>query len=263
MDVIVMAGGIPGRGDPLYPITLGGFKAMLEINGKPMIQWVLDALSSAPSIQRVAVVGLPPITALDCEKPLIMLSDSGEMVENVRQGVVELTRGCPETAKVLIISADLPAVTSEMIEWMAAGVEESDHELYGFVIDRKVMETMDKDERRVFAHLKDAEVCLGDASCLQAAFANRPDHPLWQKLVEARRSPTRQAALLGYDVLFLLMLRQLTLKEAEASIDRRLGVNARGIPCPYPELGLDVDRPHDVEMIRDLLAERTLQSEKE
>lgn len=256
MDVIVMAGGVPGREDPLYTITQGGYKAMLEVAGKPMIQWVLDALSKAPSVQRVAVVGLPPLTALDCEKPVIMLANTGEMVENVRAGAVELAKQNSNSNKVLIISADIPALKAEMIEWLISRIEESDHDLYGFVLNRKDLEAMNCGEQRAFAHLKDAEVCLADAAGLLTSFAAQVEHPLWQKLIEARKSPTRQAALLGYDVLFLLMLRQLKLKEAEAAINRRLGVNATAIPCPYPELALDVDRPRDLEILNDLLAKR-------
>ena len=47
MDAIVTAGGIPQPGEPLYEYTLGASKAMLDVVGKPMIQWVLDALEGA------------------------------------------------------------------------------------------------------------------------------------------------------------------------------------------------------------------------
>jgi NDP-sugar pyrophosphorylase family protein len=40
---------------------------MVDIAGKPMIQWVLDALSGCTAIQHVTVVGLPPYTNLYCE----------------------------------------------------------------------------------------------------------------------------------------------------------------------------------------------------
>lgn len=263
MDVIVPAGGIPERGDPLYAVTQGGYKAMLDIAGKPMIQWVLNALSQAPSVQRVAVVGLPPITALDCEKPLIMLPDLGDMVENVRSAALELAHTDASAQKALVISTDLPAITAEMIEWLIARVEESDHDLYGFVIERSLLEALDRDEHRIFAHLKDTEVCLADVAGLKTAFAGCTDHPLWQQLAEARKSPMRQAAILGYDVLFLLTLRQQSIEEAQDAVNRRLKVDGHITLCPYPELALDVDRPHQVEDLRDYLAGRLLPVDKE
>ncbi len=57
MDAIVTAGGIPLPEDPLYPYTEGHSKAMLEIAGKPMIQWVLDALSASSKVENVILIG--------------------------------------------------------------------------------------------------------------------------------------------------------------------------------------------------------------
>ena len=57
MDAIVLAGGTPKPGEPLYPYTGGMPKAMLEICEKPMIQWVLDALSDSESVDNVIIVG--------------------------------------------------------------------------------------------------------------------------------------------------------------------------------------------------------------
>ena len=44
MDAIVTAGGIPRPEDPLYTYSHGDSKALIDVAGKPMIQWVLDAL---------------------------------------------------------------------------------------------------------------------------------------------------------------------------------------------------------------------------
>ncbi len=48
MDAIVIAGGVPTPVEPLYPYTQGKPKALLDLCGKPMIQWVLDALEGKP-----------------------------------------------------------------------------------------------------------------------------------------------------------------------------------------------------------------------
>ena len=50
MDAIVIAGGVPKPEDPLYEYTQGQPKALLDIAGKSMVQWVLDALAEADSI---------------------------------------------------------------------------------------------------------------------------------------------------------------------------------------------------------------------
>ena len=60
MDAILTAGGIPQPEDPLYTYTNGDSKALLDMAGKPMIQWVLDALSDAKHVDNVIVIGLSP-----------------------------------------------------------------------------------------------------------------------------------------------------------------------------------------------------------
>ncbi len=43
---------------PLYPYCNGLPKAMIPIGDKPMIQWVLDALAAAKTINRIVMIGL-------------------------------------------------------------------------------------------------------------------------------------------------------------------------------------------------------------
>jgi NDP-sugar pyrophosphorylase family protein len=69
MDALVLAGGIPQPGEPLYEFTQGKPKALLDISGKPMVQWVLDALSQARSIDRVVVVSLEEDSGLNVRSP--------------------------------------------------------------------------------------------------------------------------------------------------------------------------------------------------
>ncbi len=69
MDAIVLAGGIPLPEETLYPYTRGHPKAMLDLAGKPMIQWVLDALSESTTIENVIITGLTEKSGVACKKP--------------------------------------------------------------------------------------------------------------------------------------------------------------------------------------------------
>jgi NDP-sugar pyrophosphorylase family protein len=80
MDAIILAGGIPQPEDPLYSYTNGDAKALVDIAGKPMIQWVLDALSGAKHVDNVIIVGLSPKNRLKSKKPLYYLSNQGRML---------------------------------------------------------------------------------------------------------------------------------------------------------------------------------------
>lgn len=53
MNVLILAAGYATR---LYPLTLTKAKPLLEVGGKPMIEWVLDNLAGVPEIETVYVV---------------------------------------------------------------------------------------------------------------------------------------------------------------------------------------------------------------
>src|SRR5579862_716004 len=53
MNVLILAAGYATR---LYPLTLTKAKPLLEVAGKPMIEWVLDNLAPIPDIETVFVV---------------------------------------------------------------------------------------------------------------------------------------------------------------------------------------------------------------
>lgn len=53
MNILILAAGYATR---LYPLTLNKAKPLLEVAGKPMIEWVLDNLAPIPDIENVYVV---------------------------------------------------------------------------------------------------------------------------------------------------------------------------------------------------------------
>ena len=53
MNVLILAAGYATR---LYPLTLTKPKPLLEVAGKPMIEWVLDNLAPIPEVKTVYVV---------------------------------------------------------------------------------------------------------------------------------------------------------------------------------------------------------------
>lgn len=253
MNVIVTAGGEIQPKHPLYAVSHGGLKAMMDVVGKPMVQWVLDALGKSDNVDRVVVVGLPPETSLDCARPLTLLPDEGDMFSNVRAGAREMMQSAPGESHVLLASADIPTLRSEIVDWLICQCQDQEQDIYYTVIERGTMDRQFPGARRSYTRLKDLELCGGDLHCFRLAAAME-DGPAWKRLHAARKGPLRQASLLGYDTLFFLMLRQLNLKAAEESISKRLGLQGRAVLSPYAEIGMDVDKPAELDIVSDYLS---------
>jgi NDP-sugar pyrophosphorylase family protein len=58
MDCLIMAGGRPSIDDSLYRYSKGRPKALINIAGKAMIAWILEAMIDAKSIESIIVVGI-------------------------------------------------------------------------------------------------------------------------------------------------------------------------------------------------------------
>jgi GTP:adenosylcobinamide-phosphate guanylyltransferase len=255
MDAIVTAGGIPEPEDVLYPYTQGQPKALLDICGKPMVQWVLDALSGAETIDNVVVIGLEANAKLTCAKPLAFMPSQGGMLDNIRKGVMKVLEINPQAQFVLLVSSDIPAITPEMVDWAVSAALETDEDVYYNLITREVMEARFPTSKRSYVRLKDMEVCGGDMNVIQSKMVTENDE-IWEKIIASRKNAFKQAALLGYDTLLLLLFRLITLEGAVKKVTRRLNLSGRAILSPYAEIGMDVDKPHQLEIMRADLAKR-------
>ncbi|NPV56775.1 MAG: NTP transferase domain-containing protein [Anaerolineae bacterium] len=248
MDALITAGGIPAPADPLYPYTHGEAKSLLPLAGKPVVQWVLDAVSACDDIDNILIVGLQPDNTLGTSNKTHYLANQGDLITNIRMGLLELSRISPQEPYALLISGDTPGITAAMLDWMIAQVKTQPHEFYYPVVERRRMEARYPGSRRTFLRFKDIEVCGGDVMALNKTLANKT-MPRIQQLVSARKQPLRQAAMIGFDILLLLALRQLTLAGAVRRICPRLGVDGIAIPAPYAEMAMDIDKPYQLELL--------------
>ncbi len=255
MDAIVAAGGIPEPGDPLYEYTQGGPKALLDVAGKPMVQWVLDALDEANLVERVVLIGLSPDSGISCDKVSAFIPNQGDMLDNIRAGMEKVIKLNPEAQLMLTVSADIPAITGEMVDWLVETAMQTDDDIYYSVITREVMEARYPNSKRSYTHLKDAEVCGGDMNVVHARMVTAEEE-VWERILAARKNVFKQASLIGFSTLLLLLIRRLNLESGIARVSKRLNLRGRVIFNPYAEVGMDIDKPHQLEILRKDLAQQ-------
>ena len=130
MDAVLLAGGVPQEEDLLYSITLGRPKALIDVAGKAMAQWVLDALTAAPSVTGITVMGIGAGEGLSSSKITSHLSDQGSMLGNSLAGIEAVVSANPEVRQVLMVGCDIPLLTSEMVESLVALTADATVEIY-------------------------------------------------------------------------------------------------------------------------------------
>ncbi|MBC7878883.1 MAG: nucleotidyltransferase family protein [Anaerolineales bacterium] len=255
MDAIVTAGGIPHPGDPLYTYSNGNSKALIDIAGKPMIQWVLDALSDSKKVDNVIVIGLSSKSGLTCKKPLHYVSNQGRMLANIVTGVKKSIELNKKSEYVLIVSSDIPTIKGEMVDWLINTAMQTKDDLYYGVCPREVMEARFPTSHRTYTKLKDMEVCGADVNIFHVNQVTQ-NLDTWEALIGNRKSPLRQAAVIGWDTLFQLFTRQITLQGLAERASERIGIKGRAIIWSQAEPCMDIDKPHQLELMREDFASR-------
>jgi GTP:adenosylcobinamide-phosphate guanylyltransferase len=256
MDAIVTAGGIPLPEEPLYEVTQGNLKALVDVAGKPMVQWVLDALTECESVDNVIIVGLTDKSGLKCGKKMYFVSNQGRMVENLQAGAKKVLEVNPQGEYVLVVSSDIPAITGGMVDWVVRTAMETRLDVYYNVIQRETMEKRFPGSKRTWTHFKEMDVCGGDMNVGRIKTIVADDTDMWVKITDSRKSPLKQAALIGFGTAFLLLTGRLTLQKAAENISKRLKITGKVMVCPYAEVGMDVDKPHQLEIMREDLKKR-------
>ncbi|GAB4452020.1 MAG: NTP transferase domain-containing protein [Anaerolineales bacterium] len=259
MDALILAGGIPQPDDPLYAYSNGDSKALIDVAGKPMVQWVLDALGDARHVDNVIVIGLSPKSGVTCKKPLHFVSNQGRMLANIVAGVNKALELNKKTKYVLVASSDIPALKPEMVDWLVETAMQTKDDLYYGVCTREVMEARFPGSNRTYTRLKDVELCGADINITHVRMAT--EHlDLWESLIGTRKSPLRQAAQIGWGTLFRVFTRSITLDELVDVVCKRIGIKGRAIVWEHAEACMDVDKPHQLEILREDLAKQQRKS---
>lgn len=249
MDAIVTAGGVPAADDPLYEFSQGESKALIDIGGKPMVQWVLDALSGSTQVDHVVVIGIDESSGVTCEKPTRFIPNHGNMIDNIRAGVKETLKVNPDAKYILIVSSDIPAISSEMVDWTVNTCMETQDDMYYSVVPREVMEARFPGSKRTYTKLKGIQISGGDMNVVSKDTV-MSKQGLWNRMEAARKSPIRTAGLVGFDTLLLILFRLVDLDGVVKNASKRLKLKARAVVSPYAEIAMDVDKPHQLKILR-------------
>jgi molybdopterin-guanine dinucleotide biosynthesis protein A len=250
LDAIVLAGYDPERPHGLMGTgSAEPHKGLVQVGGRPMIAYVLDALAASGCVRRVAVVGMEPSEGISYPGEIHYLPNRPSLFANALQGVEFWAQQDSNARRhVLLTSADVPLLTGEMVRWFVEACRPFDRDLYWGITEQGVMERVFPAARRTYLRLVEGRFCNGELYLVRIEPALHPDSVV-RRAVEQRKNVLRQVAMLGLWPLLKLIFGRLTLDELLHLAERRLGVAAGAIPLPFAESGMDVDKPHQLAQV--------------
>lgn len=244
---LVLAGTRPG-GDPFAEALGVPHKALIELDGKPLLARVVGALREA-GIERVGVsCDDGPVadlaSALGAE---VLLAGRGP---SASVGLALQALGTP-----LVVTTSDHALLEP--QWVRELIRKTgpDADVSVMLARRDVVEQAMPETRRTYLRFADGQWSGCNLFYLQTPAAVKAIDT-WAMVEADRKRPWKIAARLGPGTLIFMLLGRLTLQEGLDRLGKRVGISAQLIAASDGLAAVDVDKQADLEAVRELLAHR-------
>ncbi|MFC4454390.1 NTP transferase domain-containing protein [Deinococcus sonorensis] len=247
-NALVLGGGDPG--DPFAAAHGVKVKPQIQLEGRPMAGYVLQALRDSGRVAQVAYVGPVP-DGQDAGVDL-RLTDHGSLLANLEGGARALAEHSG-TPHMLVVTADIPLITAQMVQDVLDSAPDAG--LVYPIVRREVCEAAYPGVKRTYARLQDGTFTGGNLFLLDARLISRV-LPRLREVLATRKQPLKLASLIGYGVLLRLLLGQLSIQQLETRVSALLEVPARALITEHAAIGTDVDKDGDLELVTRVLSAR-------
>jgi GTP:adenosylcobinamide-phosphate guanylyltransferase len=250
MDCLIMAGGRPSIDDSLYRYSKGRPKALINIAGKAMIAWILEAMIDAKSIESIIVVGIDKLP--EFADSVEFLPDEGTLIDNVLSGLSWVLNNRPAANSLLFSSSDIPTITGSIVDQITEECSSSEYAIYYPMVPKESMLSRFPSSNRTFVKLSDLEAAGGDLIVVHRQ-AFDIDLEIWRSITNARKYPWKIARIVGITTLVKLLTRRLSLAEATRKGEELIGHPVKAHVTDIAEIAMDVDKPEQLLVVSEEL----------
>lgn len=248
-DAIILAGG--ENNEPLNRYTSQSYEAMIDIAGRPMVEFVAEALAASGHVSRIFVAG-PAQELKKCSFPeRTVLVDGGRTImETISLGMKALGH----ENLTLVVTADIPLLTPAAINDFLTQCACKEADVYYPIVTRADHERRFPGNKRTYVRLKEGTFTGGNIflvnpnivpQCVKVA----------ERIIANRKNPFKLCCQLGWTFVVQFILGILKLAQVESRVSDILGIKGAVIRSPYAELGIDVDKPSDLDLVRDCFSQ--------
>jgi len=246
IDAIVLAGApVP---DGMGAADGYSSRAMVALGHKTMLQWVVDALRGSQFVGRIIAVGDVAADGLD-----MVLESGPSLVENIKRGIDALAA----KQYVLAVSSDIPLLTPEAVDDFVTRAAKLNVDMAYPIIPRAHCEARYPGLKRTYLTTADGAFTGGNMILVSPKFVEQN----WEAIARshaARKHVWKLARMIGLGVLLRVLAARavpgvLRLSMLEEAASRMLGARVAAVVSAYPEIGEDVDKPSDVDAVREIL----------
>jgi CTP:molybdopterin cytidylyltransferase MocA len=253
LDVILPAGGtLPSE----FARVVGtSSKALINLDGKTILKTTLGVLRASDRINRIVVVGPREIeNSLSAADADVVLPEMSSGPENIFKGLYWLNKTDTPPSHVLVLTCDLPFLTSEGLEKFLDMCPEG-KDICAPLVSKEDFNEAFPNSEAMFVGLKDGAFTLGcmyvfNASALQKA------RPHIEKVFEQRKSKLGMARLLGTRFVLKWLTKTLSVQDIEKKVHALIDCEGAAVFNSPAELAYDIDYLEDYHYATQLIQAR-------
>ena len=254
VDAVILAG---GKNSPaMQEISHTAVRALTPLGSCTMLDYVVQALTDAPSVERIFVVGDVPASHAYSQIP------PGEtLMDNLFAGIGAAGQQ-GSSSRVLVSTSDIPFLSPASVDDFVAQSLAAEADFCYPIIPIELCRATYPQMKRTTVRVREGTFTGGNLMLVNPQFMLAQRDTL-ARAYAARKRPVQLGAMLGWGLLARLLVAQtlapstLSVPQLEQGVSRLLGpgCRARAITTRFPEIGTDIDSPADIAIARHLLAE--------
>jgi GTP:adenosylcobinamide-phosphate guanylyltransferase len=246
----VILAGSRGPDDPMSKHFGVAHKCMINIAGKPMLEWVLQALRGT-AIDKPFVIVIDDVNAVPAGRDTKTISAENSAPASAIAALSHL-RSYP----VLITTGDHPLLSPAMIAHVVKQAESARADVLVGLATAETIQATYPETRRTYFNLGGTRV----SGC--NLFAITSVHGLkmlerWRELERDRKKPWKLVSAFGVTPVVQYALGLLTPERAFERVSKSLGITVKPVFMPFAEAAIDVDKPADHALAERILLRRS------
>lgn len=246
--VLILAGSRDGERDPLARLGNVSHKALLPIQGVPMIERVLRTLEQVPEIGKIWISIEQPDLLGHLRNRATLLKAAPSPSESVAQALETIGMPC------LVTTADHALLCPAWVTEFIRNSQKTGADLTAGIALKETIQRDVPQTQRTYIRLSDIHFS-GCNLFWMATPRSGAVVALWQRLQKYRKQPLRMAMILGLSTILRVLTRTFSSDLLEQRIQALTGARVRLVPLSDGRAAVDVDKPADAALVEQLLSQ--------
>lgn len=241
----------------LVELSQSRAKAAIRLYGRPLVEYVLEALLAAKEVEDVTVAGAPDLVSLSGEiRRAVRWTPGGpSMAKSLELGLQAMAPAGP----VLVVACDLPLLSPEAVDDFVRRAMEAGGDVVYPLVPRRAVAAVAQGAGKRALWTREGTYAAGNLALVRKGLSHQA-YVLLERAHRWRKDPWALGEILGWDIYFKLGARRMSLAELEARVRQRSGVDVRIVTVKHGSLAFDLDSPKDFFVALRSLARRARQA---